>query len=212
MINSTDDIWVKYIEHVIGSEAGLSNDSRDPAAACNPGLYHTNRGVTFCTFKAKAASLGITPVTYDRFLKLSTKDAAKFMYSYYTAVNGNKLPDTIALQVTEAAWGSGPGAANNLLIKSLNDIGVKVATTAQAYKLANTVDEKKLYDSITKRRYLWLDKLSNQPKYKIYKKGWLDRQKRFTNLFAPFASKKKISNGFINFDNFIRYLFNQGGF
>ena len=205
-LQSTSDLWQKYASHVLSFEGKLSNDQDDTAASCNPGLYHTNKGVTYCTFKANARSLGILPVTYDRFLKLTEGDAAKFMYKYYKNVKGDQLPDTIAIQMTEAAWGSGPDVANSLLMRSLSDIGTNVGTISEAYKAANKADESQLFNAMTKRRYNWLNTLSDKPKYKKYKNGWLRRQTNLINTFTG-AAKKKTRTDYINFNNFIKYLF-----
>ncbi|WP_369127815.1 glycosyl hydrolase 108 family protein, partial [Levilactobacillus tujiorum] len=90
---------------------------------------HTNKGITFCTFKALAGKLGITPVTHARFLKLTDQEVGLFIYEFYNSVRGAELPDSVALAATEAAWGSGPGRALQHLRDSVRDLGKPAATT-----------------------------------------------------------------------------------
>ena len=121
-INSAQ--FQQFVKHILSFEGGLSKDPRDTAVkyAPFPGAYHTNKGVTYGAFVALAPKLGITPVNYERFLKLSDQDVAKFIYQFYTSINGQKLPGAVGLSVAEAAWGSGPVVAIRQLRQTVNSV------------------------------------------------------------------------------------------
>ena len=70
-INSAQ--FQQFVKHILSFEGGLSKDPRDTAVryAPFPGAYHTNKGVTYAAFTALGPKLGITPISYERFLKLT---------------------------------------------------------------------------------------------------------------------------------------------
>ncbi len=189
--------WKEFVSHILYWETGyknptlsqgLSNDPKDTGAAvCIPfPQYHTNKGVTFCTFKSMAQSLGITPVTYERFLRLTSEEVGRFIYAFYQNVKGDKFSDEIGLSLAEAAWGSGAGNAAKHLQRSLNQLGKKVAIDGgigpETIKAANSVDQKQLYDLFWADRTRFLKSLSN---YSTYGKGWMNRVNSFLKGFPP---------------------------
>jgi lysozyme family protein len=190
MITAADNKWSNFIAHILKWEGKFSKDPRDVAAArcVRPGQIHTNKGVTFCTFKSMAAILGISPVTYDRFLKLTDAEAARFIYRFYTDVKGSQLPDSIALAMTEAAWMSGATRANTHLRDALRQLGRPVATTAQAITQANRVDTSALFKAYQEKRKEFLQTtLGGQDRYKAFVRGWVNRLNDFTSKFNPFS-------------------------
>src|SRR5574338_1164262 len=105
MIARDSQQFKDFVKHILSWEGGLSNDPDDrSAAACvQPGQYHTNKGVTFCTFKALAPRLDISPVTYEKFIKMTDEEVGRFIYSFYKNVQGDKFSDAIGLSLAEAA-------------------------------------------------------------------------------------------------------------
>jgi len=189
MIAATDNKWDSFVKHILKWEGKQSKDPRDTAAKCvSAGQIHTNRGVTFCTFKTMAAGLGITPVTYDRFLKLTDQEAARFIYRFYTDVKGSQLPDSVALAMTEAAWGSGSTRAFKHLRDALTDLGRPVTNNLQAISAASAVDTTRLFKAYQDRRKQYLQTtLGSQPKYAVFVRGWINRLNDFTQKFNPFS-------------------------
>ena len=187
-LTSTSSKFTALTKHILISEGKTSSDARDTAAKCYTGGIHTNKGITFCTFKSLAEKAGITPVTHDRFLKLTDADVAKFIYLFYQDIKGDQLPDSVALAATEAAWGSGPGRALQHLRDSVVDLGKPARTTTAAIKAAATLPERKLFDAYQARREAFLRSLGQQPAYSWALKGWLNRLKRFNATFRPIAA------------------------
>lgn len=172
-------------------EGKTSSDPRDTTAArcVQPGQIHTNKGVTYCTFKQMAASLGITPVTHARFLQLTEADAAKFIYRFYEDINGSQLPDAIAVAMLETAWLSGKERAWKHLYDALKTLGETAYTKEEAIQQAKRIKEQKLFDAYISRRWAWLiDYLGNQPKYAVFKKGWANRLTDFKTKYRPGGS------------------------
>lgn len=192
MILSTSTAWIDYIKHVLESEGETSRDPNDSAAKCVPaGKIHTNKGVTYCTYKAKAEKLGLNP-SYDSFLKLTDADAAKFLYVYYMAVNGQEFADSLGLALTEAAWLSGPARSFEHLKKALENLGQFTSTRGELIAKAKMLPDKLIFDEFVKVRREYLEKLLSMPKYKTFT-GWIPRLKRFYDNFNPIAlsGKKK---------------------
>lgn len=195
MLLNSSGKWLQYVPHVLKWEGKTSNDPGDKTAAkCIPyPKYHTNKGVTFCTFKAMAEELGVLPVTYEKFIKLTDAEVAKFIYRFYENVNGRAFPDSIAIAMVETSWLSGKQRAFKHLQEALNDMGKPVAITqasnAETITAANAVNEQQLFDAYMARRWAYLiDYLGNSPNYSKFKKGWANRLNEFKAKYRPGAS------------------------
>lgn len=185
-----DPKFLELVKHILSFEGGLSKDERDTAVKCAPfkGAYHTNKGITYCTFKDLAGKLNITN-TYDRFTTLTDTDVAKFIYYFYKDVNGDRMPASIGLSITEAAWGSGKSRAIKNLQQALVNLGkldsdevdgVFGAITENAIR---SVPEQILYNEFWKERQRFIDSLTAQPKYAMFKRGWQRRIDTFLGKF-----------------------------
>lgn len=177
-----------YLSYLLQEEGGRSSNPKDSAVRCAPypGAVHTNKGVTFCTFKAYAANLGITPVTHARFLSLSNADAAKFLFMYYQDVGGVLLPDWLGLSLTEVAWGSGREVAAKTLQRALNALGNTLVVDGVIGPLTrqavSNADKKALFDAFWEERDRWLRGLDD---WQTFGKNWSARMARFIKKFAP---------------------------
>jgi len=190
-------LFKKYVQHVLKWEGRTSSDQDDTAAACAPynGAVHTNKGVTYCTFRTYAASLGIQPVTHARFLSLTNEDVSKFIALFVRNARASEMPTPIALSVTEAAWLSGPKRAVMHLQEALNKLGARLTVdgvagpqTIAATLKANLQD---LYEQYWIERQAYLDYLIALPPpaiYWKYKKGWYNRINDFLRNFSPGSS------------------------
>ncbi len=190
MLTSSSKYWQDYTKHILKWEGKTSKDPRDTTAArcVSPGMIHTNKGVTYCTFKEMAASLGITPVTHARFLKLTDQEVGRFIFRFYQNVNGQKWPDSLAVAMVEAAWLSGKQRAEKHLLDALADLGQTVYTITDAERAVKSIPEQKLFDAYLKRRRAYLiDYLGNSPKYAVFKKGWNNRLTEFQTKYRPGA-------------------------
>ena len=193
-INSAQ--FQQFVKHILSFEGGLSKDPRDTAVryAPFPGAYHTNKGVTYAAFTALGPKLGITPISYERFLKLTDQDVAKFIYQFYKSVNGDKLPGSVGLSVAEAAWGSGPVPAIKQLQQALINLKKLPAGSADGKFGAKTLaavkatKEKDLYEAFWKVRRAFIDSLTAQTTNAIYSKGWNRRIDSFLDTIKPNAA------------------------
>ena len=191
MLAFGDPLFVKYADFVGHAEGGLSKDPKDSARSCVPaGMYHTNRGITFCTFKAMAQSLGMSP-TYQRFLSLSKEDANRFLYSYYkVASKGINNPIT-QLIFTNIAWGSGQSVvattARLTLRESLGLTNVRLtgAMNDDLRRIINAQDPAKFNNALMEQRLKWL---SNARTAKDHFRGWKAREDKFRREFMGGSS------------------------
>ena len=189
MLITQTSIWQNYLSHILSFEGKTSKDPRDSASKCAPfaGAYHTNKGITFCTFKNFAAQCNIKPVTYDRFLKLSDSDVSQFLYYiYYKDLQGRFIKDPIAFSLIEIAYGSGQATAARTLQKALNSIGIKARLTGridlETINLMRRAGIKSLFNAIWNIRVDYLKSLSV---WETYKNGWTSRINSFINKFQP---------------------------
>ena len=185
----------QFVKHILSFEGGLSKDPRDTAVryAPFPGAYHTNKGVTYAAFASLGPKIGISPVNYEKFVKLSDQEVGKFIYEYYKSINGDKLPGSVGLSVTEAAWGSGPVPAIKQLQNALINLkklspgsadgkfGPKTLAAVQA------TSETALYNEFWKVRRAFINSLTAQKSYAQYEKGWNRRIDSFLNTIKPVA-------------------------
>lgn len=189
MLITQTSIWQNYVSHVLGFEGKTSKDPRDSASKCAPfaGAYHTNKGITYCTFKTFAKSCNISPVTYDRFLKLTDQDVSAFLYNiYYKDMQGRYIKDPIAFSLIEIAYGSGQATAARTLQKALNAIGIKTRITGrmdmETINQMRKAGIKTLFNSLWQTRLNYLKTLSV---WETYKNGWTKRIDFFIDKFKP---------------------------
>lgn len=191
-MNRTAPLFKKYVDFVLSWEGGKSNDPRDSAAKCAPfpGAYHTNMGVTFCTYSQMATIFGLEP-TYQAFLKMTKDDVSNFIYQFYWSVSGPNLPDKLAIAMTEAAWGSGNSKAIKTLQEVLNEMGQRVDVDGivgpETLAAVNRVDQDKLYKYYVTQRKSDLLYLGTLPQYSMFRKGWINRINDFISKF-PYVS------------------------
>lgn len=181
--------WRQYLDHLNYFEGKTSKDANDSASKCAPfaGAYHTNKGITYCTFKALAPIAKIKPVTYDRFLKLNDNDVSAILYAgFYDYMNLKWFKPSIALSLMEIAWGSGPAQAAKTLQKALLSLGVKVPVssriTMEMINGAKKVGIVNLFLAIWKVR---LDYLKSLSVWQYYAEGWTKRVETFKQKFFP---------------------------
>ncbi len=192
-MNKDSPEFQKFVKHILFFEGGLSKNPNDTAVqyAPFPGAYHTNKGVTYGTFTTLAKKLGITPVTYEKFVKLTDEEVGRFIFDFYMAVNGNLLPSSVGLSVAEVAWGSGPSRA----IKNLQDALINMGRLAPGNstgtfgpltkKAVVGVNERILYDEFWRLRQIFINYLTAQSKYSMFSKGWNRRIQAFLKNIQP---------------------------
>lgn len=191
-MNLTSPLFKRYVKFVLSWEGGKSNDTNDTASKCAPwyGAYHTNMGVTFCTYQQYAPIFGLDP-SYQGFLNMTPDDVSQFIYQYYWSVSGGNLPDKLAIALTETAWGSGSSKAIKTLQEVLNEMGQSLDVDgiigSETLQAINNVNQETLYRNYITQRKSDLLYLSSLPQYSMYRKGWINRVNDFITRF-PYLS------------------------
>jgi len=183
MLSITSPLFQAYVKHNASSEGGKSSNPKDTAAKyVQPGQVHTNKGVTWNTYKSLASKLGLNP-DYNSFLNLTKDGAVKFIYQYYLD-SAKDLPDQTAIAVTESSWASGPSVAAQNLINAVNTFGKNVKSRKNAAMAAKTIDDKKLaYAVILEQKRFYKTLADENPgQYSTFIKGWQDRANRLAVL------------------------------
>jgi|688.fasta_scaffold709325_2 lysozyme family protein len=186
MLAFSDPLFQRYANFTGIAEGGLSRDQEDSAKSCvGPGMYHTNRGVTFCTYKGMASTFGLAP-TYQRFLMLTKEEANKFLHAYYrVAGKGIKNPVTQFI-ATNIAWGSGQSVVPIIFRATLREnmglsnVRLTGGMTADLLNTINAQNPARLNDELMKRRLQWLKGARSAKKHL---KGWIAREDRFRKEF-----------------------------
>lgn len=178
-------------------EGGLSRDPADNASSYPaPWVYngktgwHTNKGITYKTFKANAARLGYE-ASADNFFKMPDSIFISILKNVYAAgfplSEIDDLPRIQAVIITWA-WGSGLfGAEKYLADFQREEMGIKDSNITKAEIVKNfskeitPLNEKEWFNKLTARRLADFKKMSDWPKYGA---GWTNRLNDFKKTFA----------------------------
>jgi len=202
--------YKKIIPFIRKAEGGLSNSKYD-YAHYNPSPceykgkkdWHTNKGITWTTFKNNATYLGYEP-SCKNFIEMPDEIWNKiFKKAYWDKFDlDNYKSQAIADFIVSVAWGSGVWGATKFLWKFIKEkYGVDLGT-GKSYldkqkvenfkKFFNDKVEKekgddKIFNELVKRKEEFLKSL-NQP-HNI--KGWLSRLNKFVQYETNFLIRNK---------------------
>ncbi len=171
------------IPYIKKAEGGLSRAVTDSASK-NPSPYvyngvtgwHTNRGITWSTFKGLAPSVGYA-VNQDNFIKMPDSIwLGIYKTGYWNDMKGDLYDSqAIANAVVDFAWASGGGGSRKSLIKFLKQKGIVANDSASISKGFNSLVKKegeaKVFSDLIDHRKNYFISL-NQP---ANEEGWLKR-------------------------------------
>lgn len=171
---------IPYIQKAEGglSRATTDNASKDPSPYTYNGVtgWHTNRGITWSTFKNLATAVPYS-ITQDNFIKMPDSIwLGIYKKGYWDDMKGDLYnSQAIANAVVDFAWASGGGGSRKSLAKFLAPKGI---TAKDSTSIANGFNElikkegesKVFSDLIDHRKNFFIS--LNQP---ANQKGWLSR-------------------------------------
>lgn len=200
-------LYTKIITFIKSKEGGLSSATTDTASGnpsnCGNGSngkpYHTNKGVTWGTFKGLSSKLGYS-ATCDNFKKMPDDIWGKiYKDGYWNPMQGDRIKNqAIANTFVEMAWGSGVGSNTSTrgaipYLKKFFKANYNKSfdTITQIVDYVNDLDDngqtpqlfEKLYD-FRKSLYTSFNQPSNL-------KGWINRLDAFYLLNKPSATSTK---------------------
>lgn len=205
--------YKKVIPFFLQKEGGLSRAttdtaSKNPAPCSYQGKtgYHTNKGVTWSTFKNNAGKLDYS-ATCSNFISMPSDIWGKiFKNSFWDFWDSDNIPfQSIADFMTWTVWGSGGGTFggssgsvphltkylkknHNITATSKNDV------KNQLIKLAEIKGERELWEDLIQYRYDWYATL-NQP---ANLKGWRNGLMNYKDWGLKNYNFKKISGRKLN--------------
>lgn len=174
------------------AEGGLSRAKTDSAskypAPCTftyKGVtandWHTNKGITWVTFKAIAPSVGINP-TCENFFNMTNEQWQKIFNEIWRRTGAYDIQNTaLANLVFQSAWGSGFGGALSYLPNWIKEYaGVKPGNFSAIAQTINTIantpqSAKDFFNFLWSKRKNYLISL-NQP---ANLPGWLNSWDKF---------------------------------
>jgi lysozyme family protein len=202
------DFW-GIIPSIKKAEGGLSRDlddnaSSNPAPCTYAGQtgWHTNKGVTWSTFKGLAPSLGYTADCATFFAMPDDVWLKIFKQGYWDKMQGDKLKSTgIAYILAQMAWGSGAGTWSGTsgarpqvrnFVKSA--LGTTITSDSQMISVLNAVkDIPSFINSLIDFRINWL---KGHEDWWKYGKGWTARYEELRTLALSITAEvKKKSTG-----------------
>jgi lysozyme family protein len=200
-------VYTKIVSFIKSKEGGLSSATTDTASNnpsnCGNGSngkpYHTNKGITWSTFKGLSSKLGYS-ATCDNFLKMPDSIWGKiYKDGYWNPMQGDRIQNqAIANSFVEMAWGSGVGSNTSTrgaiaYLKNFfkSKYNKSFDTITQIVDYVNELDNsgqtpqlfEKLYD-FRKSLYTSFNQPSNL-------KGWINRLDSFYLLNKPYATSTK---------------------
>ena len=199
--------YTKIITFIKSKEGGLSSATTDTASNspsnCGKGSngkpYHTNKGVTWSTFKGLSSKLGYS-ASCDNFIKMPDDIWGKiYKDGYWNPMQGDRIQNqAIANTFVEMAWGSGVGSNTSTrgaipYLKNFfkSKYNKNFSNITEIVDYVNELDNngqtpelfEKLYD-FRKSLYTSFNQPSNI-------KGWFNRLDAFYLLNKPFAVSSK---------------------
>jgi hypothetical protein len=199
--------YTKIITFIKSKEGGLSSATTDTASNspsnCGKGSngkpYHTNKGVTWSTFKGLSSKLGYS-ASCDNFMKMPDDIWGKiYKDGYWNPMQGDRIQNqAIANTFVEMAWGSGVGSNTSTrgaipYLKNFfkSKYNKNFSNITEIVDYVNELDNngqtpelfEKLYD-FRKSLYTSFNQPSNI-------KGWFNRLDAFYLLNKPFAVSSK---------------------
>lgn len=197
----------KIVSFIKTKEGGLSSATSDSASNnpsnCGNGSngkpYHTNKGITWSTFKGLSTKLGYS-ATCDNFLKMPDDIWNKiYKDGFWNPMQGDRIQNqAIANTFVEMAWGSGVGSNTSskgaiAYLKNFfkSKYNKSFDTITQIVDYVNELDNsgqtpqlfEKLYD-FRKSLYTSFNQPSNL-------KGWINRLDAFYLMNKPYAISTK---------------------
>jgi hypothetical protein len=200
-------VYTKIISFIKDKEGGLSSASNDTSSSspsnCGNGSngkpYHTNKGITWSTFKSLSVKLGYS-ANCDNFIKMPDNIWGKiYKEGFWNPMQGDRIQNqAIANTFVEMAWGSGVGSNTSTkgaipYLKNFfkSKYNKSFSNITQIVDYVNELDNsgqtpqlfEKLYD-FRKSLYTSFNQPSNL-------KGWISRLDSFYLLNKPYAISKK---------------------
>ena len=192
----SDMLLRKLVPFIQKFEGGLSRDPNDTASRFPaPWSYngktgwHTNKGITYNTFKNSASRLGYAP-TAKNFFEMPDDIWMKILkggyMSTYPLDDINHLPRIQAVIITWA-WGSGVSGSEVRLARfQREEMGIVDSNITREEIVANfkkkisPVNERMWFNKLCDRREADFRKMGTFP---VHGRGWLKRLAEFRKLF-----------------------------
>lgn len=164
----TELIWSTAKKETLTIEGGYQCDPNDrgnwTSGKCGVG-------------ELKGTKYGISAMSYPHEdIKNLTKERAEYLYKrdYWDRCKCGFIPDPLSVAVFDYAINSGTAQAVEDLQRSLGVV-VDGIIGNQTIGAANRLPPAKVLENYMSRRLEFVIWLSNKPKYRKYRNGWVDR-------------------------------------
>lgn len=192
-----------YVEFTKIAEGGLSKAKTDTASKYpvpDGSGYHTNKGITWTSFKRLGSILGYNP-TPALFYQMPEWLFLKIFKHYWDSAKANLIKSqAMANIIFQSMWGGGyknlvTDIQNFLRLKGYSKViadGVIGNETAKAINNFSIKNEMELYEYTHNERLKYLRSLSS---YKDNGTGWesrMEKLKEFANILIQKIKKKSL--------------------
>lgn len=160
----------KLIPHILKFEGGFVNDPDDLGG-------HTNKGVTYQTYKLYKRRKGLPEPTIEDLINLSNEEFTEILKSlYWDACLGDRInSQSVANAIVDWAWNSGTKTAVREVqrILGVEDDGIVGNITLAAI---NSYSPLPLFGAIQTARKFYIERICvARPKNKKWYNGWMNR-------------------------------------
>lgn len=170
-------IWWKAVP---GHEGSYQDWLRQAANTADRGGA-TNWGVTYRTYQATAAAVGLNP-SFDAFVSMTPAGAQLIAKKFFwDAVGGDIIQSQgVANMLADFGWGSGPGNAARAIQTVLNAMGKQLSVDGaigpKTLAAINSVNPTVLLDRLTAYRRQFIENIvANDPTQRVFYNGWMNR-------------------------------------
>lgn len=179
----------KIIPLILAVEGGLSKSLKD-AAHVDPlpdgSGYHTNKGITWTTFKTAAPLCGFVAEPSLFYSMPEYVWGSIFKLLYWDKIQGDRInSQAIAETLVDWCWASGPHTATKKMQEFLKvpDDGIMGPATLSAINGRSQTNERQFNDDFSAYKMAWYLSLPNQ---ESNYQGWSNR----LNLIHAFTNSE----------------------
>ena len=195
--------YLKIVSFIKDKEGGLSSATTDTASRnpsnCGNGSngkpYHTNKGVTWATFKAMASNLGYS-ANCENFIKMPNDIWAKiYKEGFWNPIQGDRIKNqAIANSFVEMAYMSGVGSNTSTkgaiaYLKTFfkSKYNTSLNTITQIVDYVNELDKQGKTPELFENLYDFRKNLYQSFNQPSNLKGWINRLDAFYLVNKPYA-------------------------
>lgn len=195
----------EFENYLLSVEGKKSSNRSDSASSCHSG-FHTNRGITFCTWVSERKKLGLSQ-DYETFLNMTLSQWSEIVTQMYfenpsfTGLKAlhDKMP-TLAKYCIDWCFNHGNGGFERRIAPwqrtfyGVVDNDITKPEIFSNFLSYSTDEDQLLVELYFLRKKVYEEIARKNPEKRQFLKGWINRINKFYNLFANKNVLDRIGN------------------